>query len=58
MGRKKLWTENLNLTLPEGSKARMDAVLRDGEDRLQLIRTAIDKEVSYREDRREEKKAD
>jgi hypothetical protein len=49
MGRKKLWHENINLTLPEGAKARMDAVLREGEDRLDLIREAIDKEVKRRE---------
>lgn len=49
MGRKKLWRENVNLTLPEGAKARMDAVLEDGEDRLDLIRMAIDKEVKRRE---------
>lgn len=55
MGRKKLWHENINLTLPEGAKARMDAVLADGEDRLDLIREAIDKEVRRRE--REAKKS-
>jgi len=49
MGRAKLWHENVNLTLPLGAKARMDAVLADGEDRLDLIRAAIDKEVSRRE---------
>lgn len=51
MGRKKLWSENVNLTLPEGAKARMDAVLDEGEDRLDLIRAAIDKEVKRRERR-------
>lgn len=49
MGRKKLWAENVNLTLPEGAKARMDAALEEGEDRLDLIRTAIDKELARRE---------
>lgn len=49
MGRKKLWHEAVNLTLPTGAKARMDAVLSEGEDRLDLIREAIDKEVSRRE---------
>jgi hypothetical protein len=49
MGRKKLWTENVNLTLPEGAKARMDAALEEGEDRLDLIRTAIEKELKRRE---------
>lgn len=49
MGRKKLWAENVNLTLPEGAKARMDAALEEGEDRLDLIRTAIDRELTKRE---------
>lgn len=49
MGRTKLWHENVNLTLPKGAKARMDAVLAEGEDRLDLIRSAIEKEVTRRE---------
>ncbi len=49
MGRKKLWAENINLTLPEGAKARMDAALEEGEDRLDLIRAAIEKELKRRE---------
>lgn len=49
MGRKKLWAENVNLTLPEGAKARMDAALEDGEDRLDLIRAAIESELKRRE---------
>lgn len=53
MGRKKLWAENVNLTLPEGAKARMDAALEDGEDRLDLIRKAIDRELKRREKAKE-----
>lgn len=49
MGRKKLWDERLHLTLPAGAKARIDASLRDGEDRLDLIREAIDRELKRRE---------
>lgn len=49
MGRKKLWAENVNLTLPLGAKARMDAALRDGEDRLDLIREAIERELKRRD---------
>lgn len=49
VGRKKLWSENINLTLPEGAKARMDAALEEGEDRLDLIRAAIEKELKRRE---------
>jgi hypothetical protein len=48
MGRKKLWAENINLTLPEGAKARMDAALEPGEDRLDLIRAAIERELERR----------
>ena len=54
MGRKKLWHEAVNLTLPEGAKARMDAVLAPCEDRLGLIRAAIDREVKRRERSRQE----
>lgn len=49
MGRKKLWAENINLTLPEGAKAKMDSLLEEGEDRLDLIRAAIDREIKRRE---------
>lgn len=49
MGRRKLWSENVNLTLPEGAKARMDAALEEGEDRLELIREAIERELKRRE---------
>jgi hypothetical protein len=49
MGRRRLWSENINLTLPAGAKARMDAALQDGEDRLSLIRAAIEAELDRRE---------
>ena len=48
MGRTKLWHEHVNLTLPEGAKARMDAALEPGEDRLSLIREAIERELARR----------
>ena len=57
MGRTKLWHENINLTLPKGAKARMDSVLEEGEDRLDLIRAAIDKEVKRRERQKPGKEA-
>lgn len=57
MGRKKLWAENINLTLPEGAKERMDAVLEADENRLDMIRTAIDREVSHREQSQARKKS-
>lgn len=49
MGRTKLWTERLHLTLPEGAKEKIDAVLKDGEDRLAFIREAISREIKRRE---------
>lgn len=48
MGRKKLWAEHVNLSLPEGAKARMDSALYEGEDRLDLIREAIERELARR----------
>lgn len=48
VGRTKLWHENINLTLPKGAKARMDSMLNEGEDRLDLIRDAIDRELRRR----------
>jgi len=49
MGRKKLWTERLTLPLNEEQVSRMDAALRDGEARLDLIREAIERELKRRE---------
>lgn len=48
MGRKKLWTERLTVPLSEETVTRMDAALRDGEVRLDLIREAIEKELKRR----------
>lgn len=49
VGRKKEWTEQLRLPLAEGTTARIDAVLNEGEARLELIRDAIEREVKRRE---------
>lgn len=48
MGRKKEWTEQLRLPLAEGTTARIDAVLADGEARLDMIRGAISTEIKRR----------
>lgn len=48
VGRTKLWHENINLTLPKGAKDRMDAALAEGEDRLDMIRDAIERELKRR----------
>lgn len=48
MGRKKLWTERLTLPLDAETVSRLDAV-RDDEDRLAVIRAAIERELKRRE---------
>lgn len=49
MGRKKLWTERLLVPLPDGTTARLDAVTDEDEDRLDVIRAGIDRELEVRE---------
>jgi hypothetical protein len=49
MGRPKQFTERIQLPLPEGTTARIDALLEDGEYRLDFIRKAIEAEVEKRE---------
>lgn len=51
MGRKKLWEERILLPLKTETLGRVDAALRDGEARLDLIREAIDRELKRRERR-------
>lgn len=48
MGRKKLWTERLHLTLAGGAKAVIGLALHSGEDVLEFVRTAIDRELVSR----------
>jgi hypothetical protein len=48
MGRKKLWTERLTLPLDAETVERIDASLEKGEARLDMIRTAIDRELKRR----------
>lgn len=48
MGRKKLWTDRLTVPLTKEQVTRMDAALRDGEVRLDLIREAIERELKRR----------
>jgi hypothetical protein len=49
MGRKKLWDERILLPLRTETLERLDAALRDGEARLDLIREAIDRELKRRQ---------
>jgi hypothetical protein len=51
MGRKKLWDERILLPLAAETVKRMDAALREGETRLDLVREAIEKELKRRERR-------
>lgn len=47
-GRKKQFTERLQLPLADGTTARIDSVLDDGEVRLDFIRAAIERELRRR----------
>lgn len=49
MPRHKIYAERLHVTLPAGAKKRIDAVVERGEDRLDVIRAAIEIEVERRE---------
>ena len=49
MGRKKQWTERIQLPLAEGTTDRIDSLLEDSEVRLDFIRAAIDREIKRRE---------
>lgn len=49
VGRRKEFAERITLPLAEGTTARLDALLEDGEDRVSLIRKAIDAEAKRRE---------
>lgn len=49
MGRTKLFDERMHLTLAAGTKDRIDAVLRESEDRLELVREGLEKELRRRE---------
>jgi hypothetical protein len=48
VGRKMEFPERITLPLAEGSLARIDASLEDGEPRLELIREAIERELKRR----------
>lgn len=48
MGRKKLWDQRILLPLAAETLEQIDAVLDDGENRLDLIRQAIERELKRR----------
>lgn len=49
MGRKQINEEQMPARLPEGSLARIDAVLEDKESRAGFLRTAVERELKRRE---------
>jgi hypothetical protein len=49
MGRKKEWREDMQARFPEGTFARIEAVLGDGEDRTDFVRAAVERELKRRE---------
>jgi metal-responsive CopG/Arc/MetJ family transcriptional regulator len=49
MGRKKLWTVRLTLPLDDETVERLDKALAGGENRLDLIREGIERELKRRE---------
>lgn len=48
MGRKKRWTEDMQARFPEGTFARIDAALEDGEERTSFVREAVERELKRR----------
>lgn len=49
MGRKKLWDERLLVPLTTETVERLDAAREDDEDRLDVIRAGIERELKRRE---------
>lgn len=49
VGRKKRWSEDMQARFPAGTFARIEAVLEDGEDRTDLVRAAVEREIKRRE---------
>jgi hypothetical protein len=48
MGRKKLWPERITLPLTTETVEQIDASLEDGEARVDMIRSAIERELKRR----------
>jgi hypothetical protein len=49
VGRKKLWHERAGIKFARGTFARIAAVLEPGEVRMDLVRTAVERELKRRE---------
>lgn len=49
MGRKKLWSEDMQARFREGTFERIASVLKDTEDRTEFVRAAVENELARRE---------
>lgn len=49
MGRKREWTEDMQARFRDGTFARIDGVLDDGEARTDFVRIAVERELKRRE---------
>ena len=49
MGRHRLWTEDMQARFPEGTFDRIKKVLAEGEDRTDVVRAAVERELKKRE---------
>lgn len=49
MGRKKLWSEDMQARFEGGTFERIDAVLEDSENRTDFVRLAVERELRRRE---------
>jgi hypothetical protein len=49
MGRRKLWSEDMQARFPEGTFERIDAVRNEDEDRTDFVREAVERELRRRE---------
>lgn len=48
MGRPRLWSENMQARFKAGTFERIDAALKDDEDRTDLVREAVERELERR----------
>jgi hypothetical protein len=49
MGRRKKWAERMDARFPEGTLARLDAVLQPKEARTDFIYEAVEREIDRRD---------
>ena len=49
VGRKKRWAQDMQARFPDGTFERINAVLKDREDRTDFVRDAVERELKRRE---------